>query len=156
MSEGRVGVRALTSSIEQLIRFLRIKCAFEVLGSADGANGLGVEAGLAPGVDGGRFEGRVIGVFAIRPVVAPQIVPKVFDRIEFRRIGRQLDQADVRRHLESSARVIAGTIPHQDGLHAGKKRGGELAEKGVDRIGVEVRRQNPFGRPVAGQAAAIT
>jgi hypothetical protein len=41
--------------------------------------------------------------------------------------------------------VIAGAIPHQDGLYARRKRGREHAEKGVARIGVEVRRQDPFG-----------
>ena len=67
----------------ELIRFLGINCAFEVLGSADGADCIGVEAGLAPGVDSGRFKGSVVGVLTIRPVMAPQIMPKVFDRIEF-------------------------------------------------------------------------
>ena len=56
-----------------------------------------------------------------------------------------MDQADVGGHLQSSARVIAGAIPYQDGLHVRRKRSGEHAKKGVDRLGVEVRRQDPFG-----------
>lgn len=81
----------------------------------------------------------------IRPVVAAQIVPEVFDRIELRRVGGQLDQADVGRYFQSLARVIAGAIPDQDGLYAGRNRGREHAEKGVDCIGVEIRRQDAFG-----------
>ncbi len=67
-----------------LIRFLGIKCSFEVLSWADGAGGFAVEAGFGPGLDGSGFKGGVVGVFSIRPVMAPQIVPEVFNRIEFR------------------------------------------------------------------------
>lgn len=72
-------------------------------------------------------------------------MPEVFDRIELRRVGRQLDQADVGRYFQSLARVITGAIPDQDRLYAGCDRGREHAEKGVDRIGVERGRQEAFG-----------
>ena len=71
------------AEVRTLIRFLRIKCAFEILGMADGADDIGFGAGLAPGMNCGRFESSIAGVFAIGPVVALQIVPEIFDRIEF-------------------------------------------------------------------------
>ena len=56
----------------------------------------------------------VVLVSPIGPVMALQIVPEVFNRVEFGRIGWQLDQRHVRWHLEMLGAMEAGAIPNHD------------------------------------------
>ena len=47
-------------------------------------------------------------------VVLAQELPDVLDRIEFRTVGRQMQQTDVFRHLQLVPRLVpAGAIEHQ-------------------------------------------
>jgi len=52
-------------------------------------------------------------------VVLAQELPDVLDRIEFRTIGRQMEQTDVVRHLQLVSRLVpAGAVEHQHGMMA--------------------------------------
>ena len=88
---------------------------------------------------GGRLHQRfVIGIGAVGPVVASQVVPKILDGIELWRIGRQLHQRDVGGNLQCFGRVEAGLVPDQHGVHTGSELLCELGEELIDDRGVQV------------------
>ena len=88
---------------------------------------------------GGRLhQGFVIGIRAVGPVVASQVVPQILDGIEFRGIGRQLHQCDVGWNLQCFGRVEAGLVPDQHGVDTGSEFLCELVEELIDDMGVQV------------------
>lgn len=96
---------------------------------------------MPPGVRGGFGEVVMVLVASIRPVVASQVVPEILDGVEFRRVGRQRDQGDVRRDLESLGGMVAGLIPDQDGVNVGAQLLGELLKEVIDHGGIQMGRQ---------------
>ena len=66
-----------------MIRILLGISAFEVRCGANGFDQFGRENGFLPSFDGGLFKGFVVIVGPVRPEVAFQIMPQIFDRIEF-------------------------------------------------------------------------
>ena len=56
-----------------------------------------------PSIAAGIDDGVVAVEDTIAELVLAQVLPDILDRIEFGRIGRQLEQADVVRHLELAA-----------------------------------------------------
>src|SRR5260370_41302709 len=54
-----------------------------------------------------------------REFVAAQIFPDVFNRIEFRSVGRQTHKGDVFGDRERGSNVIAGAIEDESGVPAG-------------------------------------
>ncbi len=86
---------------------------------------------MLPGVSGGFGEVFMVVVAAVRPIVAPQVVPEILDEIEFRRVRRQRDQGDVRRDVQSLGGMVAGLIPNQDSVNVGVQFLGELLEEAI-------------------------
>ena len=109
----------------------------EVGGSADGLDPFGIETGLLPCVAGRLAQVVVVVVGAVGPVVATEVVPEVFDGVEFGASRRQRDQRQVLRRLELAAGVEAGLIPEHHHVHIGIDLVGELFKEGVDGLGVE-------------------
>ena len=70
---------------------------FRVRRSADGADRLWGQACRSPGGFGGVEQVIHRGILSIRPVMAPQVVPQIRDRVQLRGVRRQADQRDVRR-----------------------------------------------------------
>lgn len=83
-------------------------------------------------------QGVVIGIRAVAPVVASQVVPKILDGIELGRIGRQLYQRHVGGNLQCFGRMEAGSVPDQHGVHTGSELLCELGEELIDDRGIEV------------------
>lgn len=90
---------------------------------------------------GGLHEGFIVGIGAVGPVVASQIVPQIFHGIEFRGIRRKLNEGDVGRNPQRLGRVKAGLIPDEHGVHAGREFLCELSEESIDDDGIQIRRQ---------------
>jgi hypothetical protein len=65
-------------------------------------------------------------------VVAAEVVPEVFDRVEFRRGRRERDESEVGGRAEGLGGVVAGVVPDQGDVSAGRDRGGELVEERLD------------------------
>ena len=57
---------------------------------------------MLPGLHRCVFESLVVCIGAVAPEVAFEIVPEILDRVELGRVGRQLHDGDVRRHLDGS------------------------------------------------------
>ena len=89
---------------------------------------------MLPGVSGGFGEVFIVVVAAVRPIVAPQVVPEILDEIEFRRVRRQRDQRDVRRDVQSLGGMVAGLIPNQDSVNVGVQFLGELLEEAITAV----------------------
>ncbi len=92
---------------------------------------------MLPGVAGGVAQVIVVGVAAVGPMVAAQIVPEVLDGVELRRVRRQRDQREVRWRTKIVADMEAGLIPEHHDMHMRIDLADELLEEGVDGGGVE-------------------
>jgi len=78
-------------------------------------------------------------------MVALEVVPEVFDRVEFGRIRWQEHQRDLVGHAQSPGMMVARPIPDEHGLNVAWQRGCELFQEDVDHVGVEIRTDQPFG-----------
>ena len=96
---------------------------------------------MSPGVSGCAGQFFVVVVAAVRPVVAPQVVPEILDGVEFRGIRRQRDERDIGRDLESLGGMVAGLIPDQDSVNVSSQFLGELLKEVIDDGGVQMRCQ---------------
>lgn len=128
-----------TNSRGLVIRILLRISAIYVVSGADGLHQFGIEGGLFPGLDGGVFEGVVVVVSLVAPVVALEVVPEVFDWIEFRAVRRQRHEGDVLRYAEFFGDVEAGSVPNHHRLFFRRQRAGELSQEFVDDLRVELR-----------------
>ena len=68
--------------------------------------------------------------------VAAQVFPDVFDRVEFRGVGRQGNEGDVVRHGEAVGAVIAGPVEDQGGMAFGRDLFGDLGEMQGHGLGI--------------------
>lgn len=82
--------------------------------------------------------------------MALEKVPKVFDGIEFRRVGRQLDQRDIFRRLESARPMESCTIPNHHRMLVFSQRLRELFQEDIDHVRIEPWTQETFGLPRLG------
>ncbi len=84
---------------------------FQVGSVADSADDGGVQAGESTG--GFRDVEWVIqrGIHAVRPVMTPQVMPEILDRIPFRRARRQTHERTVRR-AQVGIRIALATLDH--------------------------------------------
>jgi hypothetical protein len=105
------------------------------------------EADFAPSTAGGFQQGIVVVLGAVGPVVAFEVVPQVFDWIQFGCVRWQLQQRDIVRHLKLVGAVVARSIPDQHGLHLGRQGLGELLQKTVEHRCVQVGGDDRFGLP---------
>lgn len=112
---------------------------------ADGADDGGIEAGGSPGDFRGIEQVVDCGVPAVRPVMAPQVMPKILDRIQFRRVRRQSHERDVRRADQVVRPMKSRAVPHQDRLHIRFQRRRQLGEEQVHDRSIEPRRDQSFG-----------
>ena len=96
-----------------------------------------MEADGSPSGDGGLFDRVEIRIEAIGPVVAAEIVPEVFDGVEFGGIGWERDEGDRHGDAESLGDVVAGVVPDEGDVSAGGDRRGELVEEDLHDRGVE-------------------
>lgn len=73
--------------------------------------------------------------------------PEVFGRLQFRRIGRQVDEADAVRHREAGFGVPSGSVEHQDddAFAPCADRAGEVREQPFEERLVNAVRQIPDG-----------
>lgn len=86
-------------------------------GDCGDAMGLGSE--LSPRLAAGLDDGLVGFVDAIGEIVAAQICPDIFDWIEFGRIGRQRQQAEVGWKFQALPGMPTGTIEDDHTMGAG-------------------------------------
>lgn len=77
---------------------------------------------MAPGFLRDVEEFVVVAIGSVGPAVAAEVVPQVFDAVEFRRVRRQRDQRDVGRHHEVVSAMEAGSVPDQGGVNIGSQR----------------------------------
>ena len=105
------------------------------------------EADFAPSIAGGFQQGIVVVVGAVGRVMALEVVPQVFDGIQFGCVRWQLQQRDIVRHLKLVGAVVARSIPDQHGLHLGRQGLRELLQKTVEHRGVQVGGDDRFGLP---------
>ena len=90
----------------------------------------------AQGVD----DGVVAVVDAIAEKVLPEELPDVLHRVEFRRIGRQVQQADVVREVPLPAEPMPpDAIQQQDGMRASRDMAADLNQMQVHRLGIGLR-----------------
>jgi hypothetical protein len=75
-----------------------------------------------------------------RAFVAAQILPDVFNRIEFRSVGRQTHKGDVFGDRERGSNVIAGAIEDESGVAACRHFAADSSE--MQRHGFGVRRRH--------------
>lgn len=128
-----------------LYRFRQLTARFGVGGAAEGTDEVGIEAGGAPSGDR-RFE-QVVDrvVLSVGPMMASQVMPEVFHRVQFRGIRWKTQQRDVRRTDEFVRPVVSGTVPDQDGLDVRCQCLRQLSQKQFDDGGVEPWRDQSFG-----------
>ena len=118
---------------------------FRVWSSADGTDDRGIEAGGAPCGFGGVEQGVHRFVFPVGPVMAPQVVPQVFDGVQFGRVRWQADQRDVGRADQVVGAMVSRTIPDEHRLHVRLQRPRQLGEKEVHDARVQTRRDQSLG-----------
>lgn len=78
-------------------------------------------------------------------MVTAQVMPEVFDGVEFRAVRRQRDQREVGRWPQLVGGMEPGLVPEHHHMHVGIDFFDELLEEGVDDIGVQVRREQADG-----------
>ena len=89
-----------------------------------------------PGVAGG-VDDVVVGVEdAVGEPVRAQILPDIFDRVQFRGAGGQEDQGDVCGYDELGCGVPSGAVEQQNRMRAPGHRSGDLVEMGLHGVGV--------------------
>ena len=66
-----------------------------------------------------------------------QIEPDALDRVEFRTVGRQLDEAQIVGNGERAFVVPAGAVEDHEGVDVVWLGGGEMGEKDVHDLGVD-------------------
>ena len=82
-----------------------------------------------PGIAAGIDDGVVVFEDAIAELVLAQVLPDILDWIEFGRIGRQFEQADVGWHIELAAGLMpAGAIKQHDGVASCRDFSADLGE----------------------------
>lgn len=107
-----------------------------------------------PGVATSIDDGFVIVEDAVAELVLTQVLPDVLDRIEFGRIGRQLEQADVVRHVELAAGLMpACTVEQHDSMAAWAHVAADLGEVQVHGLAVGTGRTRAAPASRAGQTA---
>ena len=68
------------------------------------------------------------------------ILPDVFDRVEFRRIRREVQQAEVIRQVQPTAELMpAGAIQHDDSMRTRRDPAADLGEMQVHGFGIGLR-----------------
>jgi hypothetical protein len=87
----------------------------------------------------------------VRPLMAPQIVPEILYRVQFRRPWRQRHQRDVRRHHQRLRPVIARPVPDQRDVLVRGNGLREAVEELLRGVGVDV-----FGDQTLGLAGCRT
>lgn len=80
---------------------------------ADRLDQFGLQTDCSPALHGRLLDGFQVLVGSVRPVMAPQVVPEILHRVQFRRPRRQPDQRDVRWHHQRLGPVIACSVPDQ-------------------------------------------
>ena len=112
---------------------------------ADRLDSVGIAGGLSPGGLGSIFEGIIVFIGTVGPIVASQVVPQVFHRVEFRRIGRQWKERDVVGDLQCVAGVESCLIPDHHNVNVRRDLFGELLQEYIDDLDVDMRREHPHG-----------
>lgn len=85
-------------------------------------------------------DGAVAVPDEVAELVASQISPDVFHRVQFRRIGWQPEQGDVVGHAEPAAWLMpSGAVADQNGVGARRDHGGDLDEMLIHRLGIDRR-----------------
>jgi hypothetical protein len=91
-------------------------------------------------------------VDAIAEEVLPQELPDVLDRIEFWRIGRQVQQADVVGYAQCASQLMpSGTIEQHDGVRARCDVGADLGPMELIASALASGRTSAAPTPRAGQ-----
>jgi hypothetical protein len=92
---------------------------------------------LIPGLAAGIDDSFVGGVNLIAEVVLAQVLPNVFSRVEFRRIRRQVQQAEVIGNKPiATGPVPAGTVENKHGMRTGTNLQADLLQMQLHRPGI--------------------
>ena len=73
----------------------------------------------------------------MRKAIVSEMQPKPLDRVEFGRVGRQEDQAEVFRHDEIAARMPARLVHQHNAVRPWRNRLSEFIKEEVHRGGIE-------------------
>jgi len=92
-----------------------------------------------PGVATGLDDVVVGFEDAVGELVLAQVLPDVFGRVEFGRIGRQADQGEVFGKLEPSRAMVAGTVEDNDGVSTLGDGFADFGEVEVEGVGIGAR-----------------
>lgn len=84
-----------------------------------------------------------------------EVKPDAFDRVQFGRVGRQVDEADVGRDGEPAGDVPAGLVEHQNGMDPCGQARGEGVEEDLHHGRVGARQDECEGVVGAGADSAI-
>lgn len=113
-----------------------------------------VEDGFAPCIHGCLLQFFVFGIGSITPEVAFEVVPQVFDGIEFGTVGGRRHERNIVGDAERFAGVEAGSIPDHHGMLIRGNRGRKLLQENVDDRRIELRTEQSFGMPRLGTNGA--
>ena len=82
--------------------------------------------------------------------MAFEIMPEVFDRIEFGAVGWKFDERHVVRYFELPRSMESRTVPDHDGMFVVGQCPRKLLQEDIDHVRVESRTQKAFGLPCLG------
>ena len=74
---------------------------------------------------------------SMRQEALSQVEPDALDRVQLGRVGRQLHQGDVVRHLQGASDVPAGTVEHQHRVDVRRELPGEATQEHVHGVGAD-------------------
>ena len=114
-------------------------------------SGLGDE--LSPGLAGGVDDGVEGFEDAVGEPIGAQVLPDVFDRVQFGRARRQEDRGDVFGHVELGGGVPSGAVEQQHGVRALGDVARDFVEVELHRFGVGIGQRERAPTPRAGQMA---
>jgi hypothetical protein len=106
---------------------------------SDRCDRFGLSDELSAGGAGGVDDGVVVLEDSVREPVLPQILPDVFDRVQFRGARRQEDRRDVFGHVELAGRVPSGPVEDENGVGAFGDVARDFVEVELHHVGVGVR-----------------
>jgi hypothetical protein len=108
---------------------------------------------MVPGFDGSDFQGFIVVVGAVRPVVALQIVPQVLNGIQFRAVRWKFKRSNDFRYAKSLAGVKARPIHSMTACSSADKVAENSRKKTLITSVFSRGLNNPSAWPVSGQTA---
>ena len=112
-------------------------------GLGDGLKTFGGQC--VPEVTGHLEQVVVVAEHPVAQVVALEISPEAFDRVELGAVGRQVQEREVRRHLQRLGDVPAGVVEHQHDVGVGTGGPADEGQVLVHQAGVDGRGEERGG-----------